>query len=43
MVVQFIEVTVDGKRFKREEVAVQKWQDGLIIYEKFYYSMESVK
>jgi len=43
MVVQFIEVTVDGKRFKREEVSVQKWQDGLIIYEKFYYSMESVK
>lgn len=43
MVVQFIEVTVAGKRFKREEVAVQKWQDELIIHEKFYYSIEEVK
>lgn len=43
MVVQFIEVSVDAKRFKREEVAVQKWKDGLIIHEKFYYSIEPVK
>ncbi len=43
MVVQFIEVSVGGKRFKREEVAVQKWKDGLIIHEKFYYSIEPVK
>ena len=29
----------DGKRVKMSEVAVQRWQDGQIIDEKFYYSM----
>ncbi len=43
MVVQFIEVSVDGQRFKREEVAVQRWKDGQIIHEKFYYSLEPVQ
>ncbi len=27
-----------GNRMKMEEVAVQKWQDGQIIEEKFYYN-----
>ncbi len=42
MVVQLIEVTLQGKRFRREEVAVQKWQDDLIIHEKFYYTIEAL-
>ncbi len=29
----------DGNRVKMSEVAVQKWQDGQIIEEKFYYHM----
>lgn len=29
----------DGNRVKMEEVAVQKWEDGKIIEEKFYYSL----
>ena len=29
----------DGNRMKMSEVAVQKWQDGQIIDEKFYYNM----
>ena len=29
----------DGSRVKMSEVAVQKWQDGQIIDEKFYYHM----
>ena len=29
----------EGGRMKMEEVAVQKWQDGQIIEEKFYYNM----
>ncbi len=29
----------DGNRMKMEEVAVQKWEDGKIIEEKFYYHM----
>lgn len=29
----------DGNRVKMSEVAVQKWQDGQIIDEKFYYHM----
>ena len=29
----------DGNRMKMSEVAVQKWQDGQIIDEKFYYHM----
>lgn len=36
----WMEVTFkDGKRVKMEEVAVQKWQDGQIIEEKFYYEL----
>ncbi|NNE28954.1 MAG: nuclear transport factor 2 family protein [Saprospiraceae bacterium] len=36
----WVEVTTqDGNRMKMEEVAVQKWQDGKIIEEKFYYNM----
>lgn len=31
--------TQDGNRMKMEEVAVQKWQDGQIVEEKFYYHM----
>jgi ketosteroid isomerase-like protein len=33
--------TKDGNRMKMSEVAVQKWQDGQIINEKFYYNMPS--
>lgn len=29
----------EGGRMKMSEVAVQKWQDGQIIDEKFYYNM----
>lgn len=29
----------DGNRTKMEEVAVQKWKDGKIIEEKFYYNL----
>jgi len=29
----------DGSRMKMAEVAVQKWKDGQIIEEKFYYNM----
>lgn len=29
----------DGGRMKMSEVAVQKWKDGQIIEEKFYYNM----
>lgn len=28
-----------GKRVKMEQVAVQKWKDGQIIHERFYYTM----
>ncbi|SRR5690606_8518570 len=36
----WIEMTFnDGNRVKMEEVAVQKWQDGKIIHERFYYNM----
>ena len=31
----------EGGRMKMQEVAVQKWQDGQIIDEKFYYHMPS--
>ena len=29
----------DGHRFKMEEVAVQNWEDGKIVKERFYYNM----
>jgi hypothetical protein len=36
----WIEMTFhDGNRVKMEEVAIQKWQDGKIIHERFYYNM----
>ena len=39
MVESWMEVTMqDGNRVKMEQVAVQKWQDGLIIHERFYYN-----
>ena len=28
----------DGNRMKMEEVAIQKWKDGKIIHERFYYN-----
>lgn len=38
----WVDVTFqDGNRMKMEEVAVQKWQEGQIIEEKFYYNMPS--
>ena len=36
----WIDVTMqDGNRVKMEEVAVQKWKDGQIIHERFYYNV----
>lgn len=29
----------DGNRWKMEEIAVQKWEDGKIVHERFYYNM----
>ena len=29
----------DGNRMKMEEVAVQKWKDDKIVYERFYYNI----
>jgi len=29
----------DGNRIKMEEVAVQKWKDGQIVHERFYYNL----
>ena len=35
----YIEATfADGTRRRMEEVAVQKWEDGQIIHERFYYN-----
>ena len=42
MVEAWVEVTFkDGNRMKLEEVAVQRWDDGLIIRERFYYNVPS--
>ncbi len=39
MVESWMDITFkDGKRSKMEEVAVQKWKDDKIIYERFYYN-----
>lgn len=39
MVESWMEVTFkDGNRVKMEEVAVQRWDDGKIIHERFYYN-----
>ncbi len=32
-------VGVDGVSYHIEQVAVQEWQDGKIVYERFYYNM----
>lgn len=29
----------DGNRFRFEEVAVQRWKDGKVVHERFYYNM----
>jgi ketosteroid isomerase-like protein len=40
MVESWMDVTMkDGKRNMMEEVAVQKWKDGQIVHERFYYNM----
>jgi ketosteroid isomerase-like protein len=40
MIESWMDVTMnDGKRSKMEEVAIQKWQGGKIIHERFYYYM----
>ncbi|GJM62616.1 SnoaL-like domain-containing protein [Persicobacter diffluens] len=40
MVESWVDITnPQGQRFKMEEVAVQKWQNGQIIQERFYYNM----
>jgi len=40
MAESWTEVTFqDGNRMKLEEVAVQHWEDGQIIHERFYYNM----
>lgn len=39
MVESWMEFTLkDGSRNKLEQVAVQKWKDGQIIHERFYYN-----
>lgn len=36
----WVDVTMaDGNRIKMEEVAVQKWKDGQIVHERFYYNL----
>ncbi len=35
----WMEITFkDGNRVKMEQVTVQRWKDGLIIHERFYYN-----
>lgn len=31
----------DGRRFRMEEVAVQRWEDGKVVHERFYYPTPS--
>ena len=38
MVEVWTDVTYQGYRMKMEEVAVQKWEGDLIVYERFYYN-----
>jgi ketosteroid isomerase-like protein len=41
MVESWMDVTMkDGKRDKMEEVAVQKWKDDKVVWERFYYNMK---
>lgn len=40
MVETWMDVTMkDGKRQKMEEVSVEKWRNGKIVHERFYYNM----
>jgi len=40
MVESWVDVTFkDGNRMKLEEVCVQRWKDGQIIHERFYYDV----
>jgi len=42
MVEAWVDFTMqDGNRMKMEEVAVQRWKDGKIIHERFYYNAPS--
>lgn len=34
----WVDVTFQGHRMKFEEVAVQKWKDGKVVHERFYYN-----
>jgi len=33
------DITIGGHRNKMEEVAVQKWENGQIVHERFYYNV----
>ena len=35
----WVDITTEHGRMKMEEVGVQKWKDGKIIHERFYYNM----
>lgn len=35
----WVDITTEHGRMKMEEVGVQKWEDGKIIQERFYYNM----
>ena len=37
------DITMGGNRFKMEEVAVQKWENGKIVHERFYYNMAGMQ
>ena len=33
----------EGGRMKMEEVAVQRWEDGKVVHERFYYDMSQMQ
>lgn len=35
----WMDVSMGGNRMKMEEVAVQKWENGQIVHERFYYDV----
>ncbi len=39
MVESWMDVSMGGHRMKMEEVAVQKWENGKIVHERFYYDV----
>ncbi len=39
MVESWMDVTMGENRMKMEEVAVQKWKNGQIVHERFYYNV----